>query len=359
MQMDAPRESFRDFIKRMLQIAKINEEYRDSFTDEAGMQLFLRVVTHPTHDSKNNYELLEFIGDGIIKAVNSQYLVRRFPQLAAGAEGSSEGTLSKVRRALEQKKTLADIALKLGFWSYVRADEETLARNRNKTLEDVFEAFIGALVEIVDIRVKRGLGYNYAYNFIEVCLNDLEIDISKEALDDPITRLNELYKARELKGGRTPIKWGDALYVNYKYIVPKVGQLPPFAREGELVFLVVDGNDKNIKNVHVWSNGRWVPAWNAPPNVRFYQPPPPPPHVEGEELDDTITKIWYSGVLGFLNARGPVSVTKQNQQSILAAPSKYGADIIGQGIAFLLNDAKKIAAKNGLKLLEGMGISKF
>ena len=351
-----PQESFRDFIKRMLQIAKINEDYREKFTDEEAMQLFLRVVTHPTIDPKNNYELLEFIGDGIIKGINSQYIARRFPSLAAGEEGTAEGALSKVRRMLEQRKTLADVALKLGFWEYVRADEETLAKNRNKTLEDVFEAFIGALVELLDARIKRGIGYNYAYNFVEVCLNEIEIDLSKEALDDPVTLVNELYKARELKGGRPGLKWGDALYLNYKYYIPKVDTLPPTGKDGELVFLVIDGNDKNIKNTFIWSGGKWIPAWNAPPSVKFL---PPPPLLQPLDPTDTSLKImWYAGLYGFLNSRFPVSVTKQNSQEILQNPWKYAAEIIGQSISFKLQDAKKFAAQSGLKFLEKRGISK-
>lgn len=363
-QQPLPQESFRDFIQRMLKIAKINELYRELLTDPDGLKLFQKAFTHSTHDPKNNLEVLEFIGDGIIKGINGQYIARRFPEIAQGSEeGTGEGALSKIRRMLEQRKTLSDVGLKLGFWPYVRADEETLTRNRNKTLEDVFEAFIGALVEIIDQRLKRGLGYNYAYNFVEHCLNDIEIDLSKESLDDPITLLNELYKARELAGGRAPLKWGDAVYVNYKYYMPKVSELPKTAKEGELVFLLVDGNDKNIKNVYIFSRGRWVPAHNAPaPDTKFFAPPAPPPRPAGEqqpiEQDDTIKMIWYSGVFGFLNARTQVSANKSNFQDIITNPWRYAAETIGQGIAFRLQDAKKLAAHRALDYLKARNITK-
>ena len=254
---------FRAFIKAQLKIAKINQEHREAFTDPAGMQLFLAAVTHPTYNSENNYQELEFIGDGIIKGILSQYIPRRFPKLASGGskyskKGTGEGVLSKTRRFLEQRKTLSDFALKLGFWDFVLADEETKTKLRKETLEDVFEAFVGALVEIVDLRVKRGLGYNYAYNYVEASLDNMEIEISKKTLDDPITRLNELYKANDLKGSNPPLKWGDAAYFTETIYFPKLAYKPKNAMKGDVFFSTKD------KVAYVYDGTGWVHISRAP-----------------------------------------------------------------------------------------------
>jgi dsRNA-specific ribonuclease len=351
---------FRKFIQKMLERANINQEYRVKFTDADGMQLFLAAVTHPTFNAENNYQELEFIGDGIIKGVLSQYIPRRFPALASGGskyskKGTAEGVLSKTRRFLEQRKTLSDFALKLGFWDYVRADEGVLTKLRKETLEDVFEAFVGALVEIVDQRVKRGLGYYYAYNFVESSLNEIEIEISKETLDDPITRLNELYKANELKNGKIPLKWGDALYITEKMYIPKVDQLPPISSVniGDLAFSEKD------KNAFVATSNGWIHVARAP-LIEFYAPHSEMHISETGEIipDETKQMMWYAGVYGFPHVSGPVIVNRETKMSILQDPKHYGAEIIGQGIHFTLKEAKKLAATQALNYLQQKGYRK-
>ena len=96
--------SFHLFIKKQLSIAKINEKYCEEFTDTEGIDLFLTAFTHPTFDAEKNYQELEFIGDGIIKGILSQYIPRRFPTLKGAKKGTGEGVLSKTRRFLEQRK---------------------------------------------------------------------------------------------------------------------------------------------------------------------------------------------------------------------------------------------------------------
>ena len=358
---------FRAFIQEQLKIAKINQEHRESFTDSDGLKLFLAAFTHPTFDPENNYQELEFIGDGIIKGILSQYIPRRFPKLASGGskyskKGTGEGVLSKTRRFLEQRKTLSDFGLKLGYWDFVLADEETKAKSRKETLEDVFEAFVGALVEIVDQRIKRGLGYNYAYNYVEASLDDMEIEISKKTLDDPITRLNELYKANELKNNKPPLKWGDAAYEAAQLYVPKladkpklgVGANPKTVNAGEVFFSTKD------KIAYVWDGKGWVHISRAPLlNLKPFPVDLPPP-VEGE-YPENIQMLWYAGVYGFPNKLGKAldgSLDKITPKLVLEDPDKYDADIIGQGLHFKKVDSKKIAATQALQYLAHRGFKK-
>lgn len=350
--------NFRAFIMKQLKIAGINTEHQQTFTDQNGMDIFTKAVTHPTFDANKNYQELEFIGDGIIKGILSQYIPRRFPDLASGKtqhsrKGTGEGVLSKTRRFLEQRKALSDFALKRGFWEYVKADDETKEKLRKETLEDVFEAFIGALVEVVDERVMQGLGYLYAYRYVKESLDEIEIKISAETLDDPITRLNELYKANELKDNKPPLKWGDAAYANYQIQMPKLNYKPQPAMQGQIIFYIPD------KIPLIWDGRDWVHVTRAPLiNLSPYplhlagiQPPP-----EGERSED-IQMMWYAGVYGF--PKGPrISLDRVRAQQISDNPNIYGAEIIGQGLAFKKVDSKKMAAMKALAYMKGMGFEK-
>lgn len=338
--------SFRKFIQSLLKRAKINAEHRASFTDEDGMKLFQAAFTHATFDPNNNYEIWEFIGDGILKGILSQYIPRRFPELATG-----EGVLSKARRSLESDKTLAQLGINLGFWEHVQAGEEILQRNRNKTVEDVFEAFIGVLTEIVDRRVKRGLGYIYAYNFVQSVLDERELVFSKETLDDPITRLNELYKSKELQGGLRPLKWGDAVYVDRRLPLPLVQELPrdPRIQIGDMV---IQNTTVFVYTRNGWTHVSKVPLMELRP--LDYNILPGFENLDEEELAEKIKSVWYAAVLGFTTKVWPSD--EQYWQEVKDR-ARYGT-IIGHGIAFKKQDAKKTAATAALKVVHGMGFRK-
>jgi dsRNA-specific ribonuclease len=341
-------DKYTTFIKRLLKMAKINTEYCELLTTPPSMKIFVQAVTHNTFNSVTNYEKLEFIGDGIIKAVNSQYIPRRFPNIA------KEGDLSKIRRFLEKEKTLSKLAEKLGFWEFAQADSETLTTKKTKTLEDIFESFIGAMVQVIDKEIKRGLGYNYAYNFIESQLNELPISLESENLDDSITRLNELYKASELKNGKTPLKWGDVLFINESLSVPRVESIDKAPKEdlkqGQLIF-----SDKD-RTLYIYYNNKWTNAFFNTPLISIISPPPKKQLPNGER-DPTIQLIWYAGAYGFLNKTNKfVSVNGKNARNIQEHIDEYGGDLIGQSFAFKTQHAKLGAASAAIAYLKKKGI---
>jgi dsRNA-specific ribonuclease len=293
-------QQYRLFVQQMLMRAGISEQYRELLTDEQGMKLFLIAITHPTVDPVNNYQELEFIGDGILKGILGQYIVRRFPNLPTTTtkKGTKEGILTKIRRSLEQEKTLGQIGLKLGFWDYIICDEEVKATNRNKILEDAYEAFIGAMVEIIDEKVKKGLGYMYAYNFVASSLNERQIDISSKALDTAITRLFELYKTDYIKNGLPPLKWGDALYKTQLIHIPIYKNKQDIPRQASIGDLIVGERDILVYGPKGWSN---VINLKTPLNYNKYIFP-----VEKitEEFKEKNLGVWYVGVYGYFDKNG-------------------------------------------------------
>jgi len=349
---------FRLFVQKQLAIAQINTEYQDSLTDTAGMNLFKRAFVHKTADPVTNYQELEFVGDGILKGILSQYITRRYLEGAkAGVEGRTvEGTLSKIRRYLEQSKTLSGFALQLGFWEFVRADEQVLSKDRNKTLEDVFEAFIGAMTEVIDSHVKRGMGYMYAYNYVVYSLNKMP-DIDPEDLDDPVTKLNELYRANILKDGAQPLKWQEPVYRNEGVTVPIINN----QSELESVANPVKTNAvmfRDSRQIIVFDGKNWVSLNKIPlfpgsvttfNDLIKYDP-------ETGKPMDTAT-VWFSFVYGFPNRINkkssalPAKITIDNVEQL-------GGKIIGTGFAMNTAQAKKLSASQALDYLKKQGISK-
>ena len=88
-----------------------------------------------------SYERLEFLGDSLLGMIVAGYLYERFPD-------QSEGFLSKLRTKLVNGKMLGYLSEKIGFPKFAiisKQVEEANGRNNFKIMEDIFEAFIGAM----------------------------------------------------------------------------------------------------------------------------------------------------------------------------------------------------------------------
>jgi ribonuclease III len=115
----------------------------------------------------NSYEVLEFLGDAVIHSVLAEYLYRRYPD-------KDQGFLTKLRTKIEKGETLNKFSRKLGFDKYAiisRNIELSGGRDNNiNIMEDIFEAFIGAL--------KLETDYETCQKFI-INLIDSEIDFAE------------------------------------------------------------------------------------------------------------------------------------------------------------------------------------
>ena len=88
-----------------------------------------------------SYERLEFLGDSLLGMVVAGYLYERFPD-------QNEGFMSKLRTKLVNGKMLGNLSNKIGFPKFAiisKQVEDVNGRNNYKIMEDIFEAFIGAL----------------------------------------------------------------------------------------------------------------------------------------------------------------------------------------------------------------------
>jgi ribonuclease-3 len=88
-----------------------------------------------------SYERLEFLGDAILGVVVARYLYDRFPDQA-------EGFLSRMRTKIVNGKMLGHLGQVIGFPKFAiisKQVEQGQGRENYKIMEDIFEAFIGAI----------------------------------------------------------------------------------------------------------------------------------------------------------------------------------------------------------------------
>ncbi|WP_155286685.1 ribonuclease III [Lacticaseibacillus zhaodongensis] len=86
-------------------------------------------------------ERLEFLGDAVLELTVSDYLYRKYPE-------EPEGKLTRMRAAIVQTRSFSAFSREAHFDRYIKlgnGEEAAGARKRNTLLEDLFEAFCGAL----------------------------------------------------------------------------------------------------------------------------------------------------------------------------------------------------------------------
>ena len=120
----------------------LKKKYGIKFNNE---KLLEDAFTHSSyaneHPGRKDYEKLEFLGDAVLELAVSDYLYRHFPRL-------NEGELTRMRSNIVRTEGFSEFAIECGFPEEInlgKGDEKAGARKRKTLLEDVFEAFNGAL----------------------------------------------------------------------------------------------------------------------------------------------------------------------------------------------------------------------
>lgn len=183
-------DKFKTLISSVLKRALKKKKYLDILTDKESMVVFGKAFTSELVDPVNNYQQLEILGDSTANKFIVWYVFRRFPQLRC-TEGVKIAARLKINYG--SKQTFFKIAEKLGFWDFITATNELRQRKKKSLLEDVFEAFIGAIESILDNRVKESIGYFIVYKLLKSIFDEMDISLKYEDLYDAKTRLKELF----------------------------------------------------------------------------------------------------------------------------------------------------------------------
>lgn len=122
----------------------LRTEFNIVFQDEALLREALTqrnyLNEHPNEPGRD-YQRLEFLGDSVMQMSVAEYLFKRYPHW-------HEGQLTEMRIAMVQTRSFAHLSRLVHLNEAVRlgkGEEMSGARERDSLLEDIWEAFIGAL----------------------------------------------------------------------------------------------------------------------------------------------------------------------------------------------------------------------
>lgn len=126
--------------KSYLTSIQINEKMLKLMKEIQPLDEKLKKNTIPLQE--NSYETLEFLGDAVIHLILAKYLYTRY-------ENKDPGFLTVLRTKIEKGETLNKLSRKIGLHEYaIFARNIELAGGRFNNvniMEDIFEAFMGAL----------------------------------------------------------------------------------------------------------------------------------------------------------------------------------------------------------------------
>lgn len=164
-------------------LADLESRLGHTFADP---ELARQALTHRSFGTPHN-ERLEFLGDSLLNCAVATLLYERFPRLP-------EGDLSRLRAALVNQRSLAEVAGALGLGEKLRLGEGELKSGgfrRPSILADALEALLGALFLDAGFEaVRKAVGL--------VLAEKIESAAEKPVDKDPKTALQEHVQGRGL-----------------------------------------------------------------------------------------------------------------------------------------------------------------
>lgn len=166
----------KSYVSKCLELAK---QYKNTIMEKPADCLDLQ---------KASYERLEYLGDAILSATIASYLFERFPD-------QDEGFLTRMRTKLVNGEMLGSLGQKMELDAHLVISHQVLEKNEFKVsykiVEDLFEAFIGALyldfnedeLEHPNMEFYSGLGFQICQTYI---INVIEkyVDFSDLIMND-------------------------------------------------------------------------------------------------------------------------------------------------------------------------------
>jgi len=118
---------------------------------------------------KESYETIEFLGDSFLGCIVSSYLYSRYVM----GHSKDEGFLTKLKISLVRGEQLAYLSNCLHFQEYMiiskHIEDNCNGRENEHILEDIFEAFIGALyLDSCDYKLLEKFIISVIHNYIDI-----------------------------------------------------------------------------------------------------------------------------------------------------------------------------------------------
>jgi ribonuclease III len=172
-------------------LTKLQDRLGYQFGDR---RIMIQSLTHRSYGHENlqhetiafrDNERLEFLGDAILDVVISDILLETFPE-------SNEGHLSKMRAAVVNEKTLADMTRSIGLGECLRLGKgelQTGGQDKPSILSSTFEAIIAA--------IYLDGGFHAVFPVVRHLFRPFfDPNMETEVFQDYKTKLQELVQAR-------------------------------------------------------------------------------------------------------------------------------------------------------------------
>ncbi len=197
------------------------EELQESVGfDFSNVALLQTAFTHSSyvnehrHEKLQDNERLEFLGDAVLELTVSDYLFKKYPDMA-------EGQMTKMRAAIVCEPSLVEFAEMVHFSKYIRlgkGEEKAGGRTRPALLADVFESFIGALYldngiqavirfleRLVFPKIDTGIymqTVDFKTQLQEIVQRDRDVLIQYDILDETGPAHNKAFEAQVVVNGQ-------------------------------------------------------------------------------------------------------------------------------------------------------------
>lgn len=217
-----PRDnSFKDFLLNIVQYTGASKQYLGRYINDETLPFFNMAFTSKTVNEESNYETFEQMGDATIGKFIVWSSYEKFPHL----RGKSEAVeiIARMKINLGSKETLSQIAEDMGIWPYISASEDLRQRSKKTLLEDVFEAFIGALEYIIhdfsDPNYSQpGVAYQLIYTLLLRLFEPYTLKIDYNILVDPKNRLKGVFDQYKEQLGSDAVYKSERVQKNNKNI---------------------------------------------------------------------------------------------------------------------------------------------
>lgn len=174
------------FVINLLERAKVKRKYIDTLSTPASAAYFDTAFTDPSYDDSNNYLFLRSIGTLDLHRILVWYIFKKHPQV-------TQKTLTLIKINLLRDSKIGELVTTLGINTHILCDEK---KNINiKLSQNVFEAIVGAIAFIINHHkdYKFGIGNVVVDKLCTYILDQLDINVDETSLDNPKSKLKELY----------------------------------------------------------------------------------------------------------------------------------------------------------------------
>jgi dsRNA-specific ribonuclease len=168
-----------------------DSEYENYEEDRARWET---CFTKESYSFQDNYEVIEKIGDAVIKLMMLEIVKEQYPK-------TTPQTLSETTSHLLSKSELSKISATIGWAECVRTGyvlgtyDGIIYRYDKSASEDIFEAVFGTIIDIGNAK-QYGIGIIYSRNLMRKLVKKKYFVIEQHASLPPKTAVQQLFKTK-------------------------------------------------------------------------------------------------------------------------------------------------------------------